>query len=176
VHILGVSGSLSQRSANRSLLELCVSLVPNGSTFALAPALDALPHFNPELDTEPAAPAVAIWREQLRAADTVLIAAPEYGHGMPGVLKNALDWLVGSGEFVGKPVIATCAAQGKGRGLLGLASLVQTLRAIDAVVLSSYPVVVPRLGMDAEGSIVDAEVIAEARTLLDRLVRAAGKD
>lgn len=64
-----------------------------------------LPHFNPDLDVEPFPEAVVPWLAALRNADAVVISSPEYARGVPGVLKNALDWVVGSGEFVSKPVV-----------------------------------------------------------------------
>ena len=171
MRILAVSGSLQQRSGNRALLALAEALAAPPLAVLPAVRLDSLPHYDADLDGDPALPPVAAWRQQLRAADAVLIASPEYGHGMPGTLKNALDWIVGSGEFVEKPVAATCAAQAKGRGLLGLASLVQTLRAIDARVVASHPIIVPRAALGADGRITDTAVVAEVRQLLDRLQR-----
>src|SRR5438552_15838292 len=136
----------------------------------MAAPLDRIPYYNADLDGgEHVDPAVLEWRRSLREADGVLISSPEYGHNLPGVLKNALDWIVGSGELVGKPVVATTAAQAKGRGLLGLASLVQTLRAIDARVVWSYPVIVPRPSSDANGRITDPEVARELELLLASL-------
>ena len=63
-----------------------------------------LPHFNPELDKEPVPPAVADFRSKLNSSAGVVISTPEYAHGVPGALKNALDWLVASGELYEKPV------------------------------------------------------------------------
>ncbi len=63
-----------------------------------------LPHFNPDLDADPALPAVASWRAALGSADAFLLSRPEYAHGVPGALKNALDWIVSSGEFTDKPL------------------------------------------------------------------------
>lgn len=172
MRIVTIVGSLQQRSANRALAELFARTAPAGCDVTEALRLDELPFYNADLDRDPPPPAVATWRAQLRAADGVLIVCPEYGHGMPGALKNALDWVVGSGEFVGKPVAVTSAAQGKGRGLLGLASLVTTLRAIDAVVVWSHTVVVPRLALPTAGAIVDPAITAEAQVVLERLLRA----
>jgi len=68
-----------------------------------------LPHFNPELDKEPAhkepvPPAVSDFRSQLNSSAGVVISTPEYANGIPGALKNALDWLVASGELYEKPI------------------------------------------------------------------------
>jgi len=170
MHVLAIVGSLQQRSANRALVELAARLLPADITFTLAPSLDTLPHYNSDLDGDAPPPAVIAWRAVLRASDRVLIASPEYGHGVPGALKNALDWIVGSGELVDKAVAATCAAQAKGRGLLGLAALAQTLRAIDARVVASHPIVVARTALAADGTIADAAVQAEVRRLLATLL------
>lgn len=104
VHILAISGSLREASSNTTLLRAAISLAPPNVQFTLYGGIGDLPHFNPDLDGENPPPAVAHWRAALRAADAVLICSPEYAHGVPGSLKNALDWIVGSGEFMGKPV------------------------------------------------------------------------
>ena len=173
MRVLTVLGSLQRRSSNRALIELAASRPPAGMTIRSALCLDRLPPYNADIDTAAAPDAVHEWRSQLAGADAVLIASPEYGHNLPGTLKNALDWIVGSGEFVDGIVAVTCAAQGKGRGLLGLASLVQTLRAIDAAVVWSSPVIVPRASLPEEGLILDPAVARQVDQLLDTIVRAA---
>ncbi len=104
MRILAISGSLRAASSNAAILRAAGALAPERVAVALYAGLGELPHFNPDLDVEPAPPAVARFREALRAADALLISSPEYAHGVPGSLKNALDWLVGSGELVEKPV------------------------------------------------------------------------
>lgn len=173
MQILTVVGSLRRRSANRSLLELISGEPFEGVTFVPALSLGKIPHYDSDIENPPPA-AVVTWRAQLAAADAVVIASPEYGHGVSGVLKNALDWTVRSGEFNEKPVAATCAAQGKGRGLLGTAALVQTLRAIDARVVWSSPIEVPRSSIDPDGKIDDEETQRFARELLETLLRSRG--
>lgn len=174
--ILTVVGSLQRRSSNRALIELAASRVPPGVTIQPALSLDRLPPYNADIDGANAPDAVREWRRQLTDADAVLIASPEYGHNLPGTLKNALDWIVGSGEFVEKIAAATCAAQGKGRGLLGLASLTQTLRAIDAVIAWSSPVIVPRASLPEDGLILDPAVEQQVDQLLDTIVRTVRAD
>ena len=97
MRILGISGSLRDQSKNTVALRGAAGVV-------LFEELGLLPHFNPDLDVEPFPEAVVRWRAALLAADAVVISSPEYAHGVPGVLKNALDWVVGSGEFMHKPV------------------------------------------------------------------------
>jgi len=103
VRLLAISGSLRASSSNTVVLRAVSALAPPGVEVELYPGLASLPPFNPDLE-ESDLPAVADFRARLNAADGVLIASPEYAHGVPGVLKNALDWVVGTGEFVGKPV------------------------------------------------------------------------
>jgi chromate reductase len=173
LRVLTVAGSLQRKSANRALLELIASRRPDAVEFVASLSLGEIPHYNPDLEEGPP-PAVERWRKQLAGADAVVIASPEYGHGISGVLKNALDWLVRSGELNEKPVAATCAAQGKGRGLLGNAALVQTLRAIDARVVWNSPVEVPRSSIDENGRVDDPAVISALDELLATVIRSVG--
>jgi NAD(P)H-dependent FMN reductase len=106
--ILAVSGSLRAASYNTAALRAAALVAPPGVTVHVFGGLGALPLFNPDLDnaagaTGPLA-AVAAWRAALDAADAMLIASPEYAHGVSGVLKNALDWAVSMPTFPGKPV------------------------------------------------------------------------
>ena len=105
-----VSGSLQSHSSNKALVQLAANLADAYVQVDIFEALDQLPYFNPDQDLEPAPAAVADLRARVGTADAVLIASPEYAHEMPGVLKNALDWLVSSCELYGKPVAVLCAA------------------------------------------------------------------
>src|SRR5690349_783719 len=98
MRIFAISGSLRASSLNTAVLQAAVALAPPGVEIVLYDGLSRLPHFNPDVDGEIALAPVADWRTRLRAADGVLISSPEYAHGVPGSLKNALDWVVGSGE------------------------------------------------------------------------------
>jgi chromate reductase len=137
VHILTVSGSLQAASGNARLLALAAAVAPVGVAVSLAQSVGELPHFNPDLDVRPVPEPVVVWRAQLAAADAVLIAAPEYARSLPGALKDALDWIVGSGELYGKPVALLSSANIETRGQLGRAALEQTLRAQGAHVVAS---------------------------------------
>jgi NAD(P)H-dependent FMN reductase len=114
--VLGISGSLREGSSNTALLETARGLLPSGVTLELAPSLGLLPHFNPDLDREgmQAPPAVAELRARIDRAEALLISTPEYAHGIPGVLKNALDWLVSHPGFVGKRVGVVLASASDG--------------------------------------------------------------
>ena len=100
--ILAISGSLQARSTNTRLLEAARAMALDGVKVSLFASVGDMPHFNPDL-SEPLGGAVAELRADLSAADAVLIATtPEYAHGIPGSLKTALDWIVGSGQLYGK--------------------------------------------------------------------------
>jgi chromate reductase, NAD(P)H dehydrogenase (quinone) len=110
VEIAVLSGSLQERSSNAALVRAAVRVAPEGQRLRVFGALGEVPLLNPELDGEQPPPAVAALRASFQAADGVLIATPEYGHSVPGVLKNALDWLVASGELSGMPVAILSAS------------------------------------------------------------------
>jgi chromate reductase len=102
--ILAVSGSLRAASLNTAVLTAGSMLAPPETKIVFYSGLADLPAFNPDLDTgEPPRP-VQILRHEIGRADGLLISAPEYARGLPGSLKNALDWLVSSSEFPGKPI------------------------------------------------------------------------
>src|SRR5262249_61931683 len=95
--------------------------------------------------------------------DALFIAAPEYGHSLPGVLKNAIDWLIGSGELEEKVVAITASVPGAERGRQGLAALRQTLGAVRAVIVSDDPI--------ARGSTSEAPMRDVLQRLADRVRR-----
>ena len=99
--------------------------------------LGALPHYNSDLDKAEGPAPVTRWRAALANADGIVICTPEYAFGIPGVLKNALDWIASSGELLNKPVLAISASPGYTGGDKAHASLLLTLSALAAQVISS---------------------------------------
>ena len=106
MRLLAISGSLRRASTNTAALEALARLAPEGVKVLVYRDLALLPPFNPDDDVEdrPKPEPVETLRALVGASDAIVIAAPEYAHGVPGVLKNALDWLVASETFAGKPV------------------------------------------------------------------------
>lgn len=147
MRILGICGSLQADSANLRLLHRAATMLPEGVTLEIFDGLRDLPLFNPDLEGGPVHPAVKAWREAIAASDAVLIATPEYAHSLPGALKNAIDWVVGSGELERKLVGVTASTPGPERGLRGLSALLQTLGAVSARIVGGEPI--PR-GPDAD--------------------------
>jgi len=97
-HLLALSGSLRAGSSNGAIIDAAARV----STLKVVvfDGLAGLPPFNPDLEAVETPIAVAAWRRELSVCAGVLISSPEYAHGVPGVLKNALDWVVGSGQFM----------------------------------------------------------------------------
>ena len=171
MRILAVSGSLRAASSNTEVLRAAALLAPEGVEVALYERLGGLPHFNPDLDGDAPPAPVRDLRARVRGADALLVCSPEYAHGVPGSLKNALDWMVGSGELMGKLVGLVNAAP---RGTHAMASLTETLTVMTAVVPAGAAVAVPLAGrgLDAAGIAADPGLSATLRSALAALVRA----
>src|SRR5258706_13343214 len=122
--ILAVSGSLRKQSASMNLLRAIADGAGSLASILLYSELELIPPFNPDNDDQTAPDVVVRWRSQLKDADAVIFSTPEYAHGIPGVLKNALDWVVGSGELYEK---RAAIVQPSPRGEFALKSLSETL-------------------------------------------------
>jgi len=102
--VLAISGSLRRTSINSAVLRgAATSAARDGFRVRVDESIRALPHFDPDLETDPPEP-VLRFRAACEAAAGVLLAVPEYAFGIPGAFKNALDWTVGSGSLYRKPV------------------------------------------------------------------------
>ena len=172
-HLLTVAGSLRAGSSNAALLAAAAQLTPADLTVTAYRALGSLPAFNP--DREEAAvrlpTAVTRWRAALAAADMLLISTPEYAHGIPGAFKNALDWVVGSGELVGKPVgVINLSAASR----FAFPQLIEVLTVMSANVVPAATIVLdlPRRGVDAVQLAADPMVAATLREVLAALLAA----
>lgn len=150
--VLAICGSLQAQSANRTLVEKAVRLAPEGAEITAFTGLGELPHFSPDLDGSDPPAAVTRWRLATGASDGFFIACPEYGHSLPGVLKNGIDWLISSGELEGKRVAITASTNSPVRGRLGLRALRDTLGAVSADVVGGEPLV---RGPDEERELVE---------------------
>lgn len=175
--LLAVSGSLRAASSNSTLLEAIIGLAPPGTTTDVYDALAGLPHFNPDLDREGMAPPppVAELRAAVGAADAVLIVSPEYAHGVPGSLKNALDWLVSSPEMIDRPFAVVTASPLQVGGPYAHAQLRETLRTMSADVVADACREVAFVGkkvaiVDGIGTITDESVRDDLRKALGALL------
>lgn len=166
--VLTISGSLRVRSSNTTLLQAIAEAGRDRFAFTECTLLGRLPHFNP--DREDGDESVAAFRDQLRSADVVVISTPEYAHGVPGVLKNALDWVVGSGELIDKPVVVVNAAP---HSTFAQSSLCETLTVMSGKLLTGAPMVVSlagKKGLDTTGMLADPDV----RSAIDAVLAQIG--
>ena len=143
VNILAISGSLRAGSLNTMLLRAAKRLAPDGISVDLYRGLGALPLFNPDLEAVSLPREVSELRSRIISSHALLIASPEYAHGISGVLKNALDWMVGNESFVAKPVGVLNASP---RASLAEAALRETLTTMSARVIPEACVTVGILG------------------------------
>ncbi|ASZ12225.1 NAD(P)H-dependent oxidoreductase [Chitinophaga pendula] len=140
--ILAICGSTKQRSANLHLIHAITAMSAGEADVRLYTELMMLPPFSPDLDTADAPVAVAALRAAIAAADAVLISTPEYAGGVPGVLKNAIDWTVSSMTFSRKPV---ALITGSTAGRMAHQSLLGTLLIIESRITASTQLLLPAI-------------------------------
>jgi chromate reductase len=171
MRLLAVSGSLRAASSNSALLKAAAAVAPPGVDLTIYDGLGNLPHFNPDLDDDNVSPAVKDWRRRLHTSDGVVFSAPEYAHGIPGVLKNGLDWVVGSGELAEKPVTLFNASP---RGTYVQAALTETLSVMSAKVMTAASLTLQLMGkpLSAGQIAADPDMSAALRAGIGSLVRA----
>ncbi|WP_442581191.1 NADPH-dependent FMN reductase [Mesorhizobium sp. ASY16-5R] len=143
MNLIGLSGSLRTASTNTGLLRALQRQAPQGCTLALYDRLAALPIFNPDDEGERLPPEAARLNEAVSRADGVVICCPEYAHGIPGGLKNALDWLVSGPAAVGKPVMLVHASH---RSQISRDALREVLNTMSFKVFPGPELEVPLLG------------------------------
>jgi chromate reductase, NAD(P)H dehydrogenase (quinone) len=166
VRILAISGSLRKQSSNTAVLLAAMRLAPSDWDVVLYDGLAQLPHFNADMDTDSPPAQVVALREQIGSCHGILLCSPEYARGVSGTLKNALDWLVGSLEFPGKPVALINASQ---RATSADAHLRLTLTTMSARLVEAASITLPLLGrnLDADGIVADDVLSKQLRVALD---------
>lgn len=166
--VLCLSGSLRRGSGNTALLQAARQLAPDTLELTVYSALGTLPLFNPDREFEPLPGPVRNLRTAVTDCDALLVACPEYAHGVPGAFKNLLDWLVGSPEFPGKPVaLLNASARDSYHAQEALREILVTM---SALLLEPACATVPLPGA---GCGVEAILASEARCAELRLVLAA---
>jgi NAD(P)H-dependent FMN reductase len=170
--VLLVCGSLQRCSANRAALDVArAALSASRVEVSAFGGLGSIPPLNPDRGDDPGE-AVCAFRAEIGAADAVLIAAPEYAGAIAGVVKNALDWIVGSGDLYGKPVALLSA--GTTGGVFARRDLVRTLSWQGAHVVESLGIegANTKSVSDSDGSrrITDPKTLDEIGALASSLV------
>ena len=177
--LVGLSGSLRAASFNTGLLRAAAELVPEGSSLTVATP-EGIPLYNADLEREAGMPeAVERLKAQIIAADALLLATPEYNNGIPGVLKNAIDWLsrpYGTGALTGKPVAVLSAALGQYGGAWTREDTRKSVgiaggRAIAEADLGLQLAALPEAGLDSPE--VVEKVVASVTRLVDEVAVSA---
>ena len=154
--ILALNGSTRADSTNLKFIKAIKALSADYFSITVFEGLTLLPHFNPDLDTNNAPESVMDFRRQLKIADGILICTPEYAFGIPGTLKNSIDWTVSSGEFYDKPVALITASTS---GEKAHASFLETLNAVGARITNDTRLLISnaKTKLNADNIITDNE-------------------
>jgi NAD(P)H-dependent FMN reductase len=168
--ILAFCGSLRRVSMNAALLRATARLAPAGGSVQIFGGLGVLPLFNPDLEAS-MPPPVRAMHAAISSCDALLIASPEYAHGVTAVLKNALDWLVSFEDFVGKPVAIFNASP---RSVHADAALREILTTMSANIVTDACLALPLRGTGiSEQGIFESQYAAQIRQALIRLTSGA---
>jgi chromate reductase len=159
VHVLGFAGSLRRGSFNRSLLRAAQELAPDDMTIGLFDLID-VPLYNADVEADGDPGAVAELKQAIRASDGVLMATPEYNHGVPGVMKNSVDWASrppGAAPLGGKPVAIMGASPGITGSARGQSQLRQAFEFTNSFAMPQPELLVFKAHekFDAEGRLID---------------------
>ena len=165
-----ISGSLRRASDNTMLLRAAIAIAPPEVEIVLFEDVGNLPHFNPDIEQTPP-PIVEAFRTLLRGCDGIMIASPEYAHGVAGAFKNALDWVVGATELGGKPVALINTS---GRAVHAYAALAETIRTMGWIIVDEASPTIPIAGeeYDVERVLATAAFAEPLRSAINALARA----
>lgn len=180
--ILGICGSLRHGSYNGMLLRAVAGMMPAGSTLELASIRD-IPLYDGDLETEHGLPsAVQELKERIVRADGLLLVTPEYNNSIPGVFKNAIDWLSRPASdiprvFRGRPVAVMGATPGIGGTGLAQAAWLPVLRVLGAMTYSEARILIANAGkvFDAGGQIVDMGTADRVRAFAEGYAAFVGR-
>ena len=169
-HILAIPGSLRAASLNRAVLCALARIAPPGVHVQLYGEIAVLPLFNPDLEGREPAAVLELWNA-VTMADALVIASPEYAHGVTGAIKNVLDWLVGLPAFYGKAVAVINTSP---RAHHADDALRETLRTMSAVILDEASLTIPLLGAGLRNDdelLASAELRGHVMHVLDAILR-----
>ena len=162
MRLFAIFGSLRGQSVNTALLSALAKVAPPEIEVVPWKEMGEIPAFNPDIEDANEPESVSRLRTRLREADAVIFSTPEYAHGIPGSLKNALDWVIGSGELSRKPVVLLNAST---RGIYAQAALKEVLSTMDACVMKNM-----ELTIDLQGKQLTPTEIADHPVFAPRLI------
>lgn len=173
--ILAICGSTRKDSSNLHILRAIEHLTAEYFEIDFFEDITTLPHFNPDDNNENVSAAVKDFRARIRNADGIIISTPEYAHGVPGSLKNAIDWTVSANEFSQKP---TALITGASDGRFAHNALLETLRVIGAKNIEELNLLISfvRTKVNAQSEITDENTKAEVQLLVQKLLQVINED
>lgn len=172
VKVLVLVGSLRAASINRQLAELAVEQAPDGVELRIFDRLGELPFYNEDIDTDDVAEPVVALRAAAAEADAALVVTPEYNGSIPGVLKNAIDWLSrpwGNGALKDKPLAVVGAALGQYGGVWAHDETRKSFAIAGPRVVEDLKLSVPSKTLDDKHPRENAEVAAALRDIVGKL-------
>ena len=168
--IFALCGSTRQNSINLALLKIIAGLEKETIEVQIFTQLDYLPHYNPDIDSAEHTPTFVLnFRNKIRQADGILICTPEYAMGVPGTLKNAVDWTVSSMEFSQKPTALITASTS---GEKGHQALLETLKVIEAKIDNDTSLLISTPNTKIkDGVITDKETLEKVKSVMKHLIK-----
>jgi chromate reductase, NAD(P)H dehydrogenase (quinone) len=165
IKIFAICGSTKQNSSNYNLTKAIEEEFKSIVNFTIFNDLVSIPHFSVDEIPEP----VLAFTKQIDESDGVLICTPEYAHGVPGSLKNAIDWTVGSNQFSNKP---TCLITASTDGQFGHKALLETLRVLEAKHIDELQMIISFIQnkVNKEGKITDNVLKAQLILLIQKMI------
>lgn len=175
--VLVLVGSLRAASINRQLAELAVESAPAGVSIEWFDRLAELPFYNEDIDTDDVAEPVAALRQAAARADAALVVTPEYNGSIPGVLKNAIDWLsrpYGNGALNGKPFVVIGAALGQYGGVWAHDETRKSLGIAGSRLVDGLDLAIPATALDGKHPREHDETVARVRDIVGKLAAEIG--
>jgi chromate reductase, NAD(P)H dehydrogenase (quinone) len=169
-NILAISGSLRAKSTNLTIIENIAEMFADQINVTIYDGLANLPYFNPDLESAAPIAEVEDFRRQIRESDGVLICTPEYVFSIPGALKNALEWTVGTSDFAGVPVALITASS---LGEKTHESLFLVLKTIEAHITENTALLISgaRTKINSTGKLSDAPTIEAINLLIESFLQ-----
>ncbi len=166
IKIVAISGSLRNNSSATNIVRHVIKTFSGSIDFIFYEGIGKLPHFN---DSEIVPAEVESFRQLLSRADGIFISQPEYAFGVAGSLKNALDWIVSSGEIDNKPLALVTAATG---GDKAHAAMLLTFKALNAKIAEGASLLIPfvRTKLNEKGEVINMEIIQSLQLVVEALV------
>jgi NAD(P)H-dependent FMN reductase len=177
VKILALVGSLRAASINRQLAELAAETAPEGVAVTVFDGLGDLPFYNEDIDNENVPASVVALREAAGEADAALVVTPEYNGSIPGVLKNAIDWLsrpFGNSALKGKPAAVIGGSFGQYGGVWAHDETRKSFGIAGPRIVEDLTLSVPFKSLDGKHPRENAEVVASLRDIVGKLAAEVG--